>query len=134
MASAVHGSHEVRLARIDGPVDPGWLLEMSGWPLTAPTPPTAVPNGLQTADLTSTVQPYLGFTTVDVRRTDNPDALGNHTAIPLTQAPAVPAQLYAAVITLSATPQPPPHLTLEDTTLQITWPDTTQSTLTLPTP
>ncbi|MET7280594.1 DUF2264 domain-containing protein [Kribbella sp. NPDC005582] len=157
MASAVRGSHEVRLARIDGPVEPGWLLEMSGWPLTATTPPTAVvneraavqipgptspnqphPGPTSPSDphpgLTSSIQPHLGFTAVDIRRTDNSEALGNHTAIPITQAPAVPAQLYAAVISLATTPEPPPHLTLDNTTLHITWPDTTHSTLTLPAP
>jgi len=134
VASALRGSHEVRLARIDGPVEPGWLLEMSGWPLTAPTPPTAVLNAVHNDSLTSSIQPHLGFTAVDIRRTDDSEALGNHTAIPVTQAPAVPAQLYAAVITLAGTPEPPPHLTLDNTTLYITWADTTHSTLTLPAP
>jgi hypothetical protein len=138
IASALRGSHEVRVARVapDAVVEPGWLLEMSGWPLTASTPPAAVLDeraDIRTAELLSSVEGSIGFDSVDVRRAAEPEALGNHTAIPFARATAVPARLYVAVITFSGgAPEPAPHLHLAADHLHITWSDTTHHSLPLP--
>jgi hypothetical protein len=137
MASSLRGSHEVRAARIDpeAAVEPGWLLELSGWPLTSDTPPSAALDAsveVRAAGLLSTVEGRIGFDATDVRRSDGSGALGNHTAIPLVRAPAVPGQVSVAVVSLSGGhPEPPPHLALDGNDVRITWPEGTNEILSL---
>ncbi|MFB6720967.1 DUF2264 domain-containing protein [Kribbella sp. NPDC056345] len=137
MTSALHGSHEVRAARIDpnAELGPDWQIEFSGWPLTADHITTVSPAEARANNLTSTIKPHTPFTSTAIRRTADSEALGTHTATPYLQAPATPGTLYVAVISLSGpTPDPEPQIHLTPTHLHITWPNNTQTTHPLPTP
>ncbi|GAA3595766.1 DUF2264 domain-containing protein [Kribbella ginsengisoli] len=135
MVSSLRGSHEVRAARIDpdAVVEPGLLLEMSGWPLTSDTPPSAVLEAradVRAAELLSSVEGRIGFDAVDVRRSDEPEALGNHTAIPVVSAAAVPGQILVAIVSLSGgRPEPVPSLAVDGGCIRVTWSDGTDEIL-----
>ncbi|MFF1817769.1 DUF2264 domain-containing protein [Kribbella sp. NPDC058245] len=129
IASALRGSHEVRAARIapDAVVEPGWLLEISGWPLTSSIPQAAVLGEraeIRTAELLSSVEGSVGFGSVDVRRADEAEALGDHTAIPIARASAVPGQVFVAIVSLSGgRPEPVPDIAVDGDNVRVTWSD-----------
>ncbi|WP_328320064.1 DUF2264 domain-containing protein [Kribbella sp. NBC_00382] len=135
MVSALRGSHEVRAARIDpdAVVEPGWLLEMSGWPLTSAAPPSGVLDAgaeVRAAELLSSIEGRIGFEAVDIRRSGESEALGNHTAIPLVRAAAVPGQVFVAIVSLSGGhPEPLPNVAVDDGSIRVTWPDGTEEIL-----
>ncbi|TWD82210.1 hypothetical protein FB561_3338 [Kribbella amoyensis] len=140
VASALRGSHEVRAVRIhpDAELDPTWLLELSGWPLSADTPPTSTTDvvaRVDTDDLTSIVANSTGFTTAEVRHVEQASATGNHTAIPLLRTTPEPGTVYVAVVTLAgAPPEESPRTALDGTTVTITWSDGTTEELRLDVP
>ncbi|MFC9689292.1 DUF2264 domain-containing protein [Kribbella sp. NPDC056951] len=133
MTSVLRGSHEVRAVRIDpdAELEPGWQIEFSGWPLTADTEPTAEQAAeIRTGALVSSVR---GLTTQDIRRTDQTDALGNHTAIPFARATAVPGALYVAIVSLAGgDPEPLPDVQVEGDRVLVAWSDGVSEVLTSP--
>lgn len=137
MASLLRGSHEVRAARIhpDTQLEPEWLLEISGWPLSTDEPPPAPAEPrteVRTGALVSTVEGRVGFASTEVRRTERSDAVGNYTAVPLVRAPAVAGEIFAAVVSLTGGDcEPAPQVELDGPNLLITWSDGVTETLSL---
>ncbi|MFI5706569.1 DUF2264 domain-containing protein [Kribbella sp. NPDC051620] len=135
MVSAMRGSHEVRAARIDpdAAVEPSYLLELSGWPLTSTTPPSATLDAgaeVRAAGLLSSVEGRIGFDGVDVRRSGEVEALGKHTAIPLVRAAAVAGQVFVAVVSLSGgQPEPVPNVAVDGGSIRVGWSDGSEEIL-----
>jgi Uncharacterized protein conserved in bacteria (DUF2264) len=110
-ASVLHGPLEVRLTRVDGPVEEPLRLRLGGYCLaadellsrdTSPLPAAwlCCPNGLA-----STVVSLCGFDQPGIATAQDGNALGRHSATPwlATTAPVQPGAVYGAVVCLSAT-------------------------------
>ena len=137
MASLLRGCHEVRAALIhpDARLEPGRLLEISGWSLSSDDPPSAQLDRraeVRAGELVSSVEGRIGFGIAEVRRSGQSDALGNHTAVPLVRGPAVAGQLFVAVVSLSGDGcEPLPQVRIDGLEIRVTWSDGVSGTLSL---
>jgi hypothetical protein len=146
-ASVLRGRWEVRLARIDPDAAPGpWALQFGGWPVAADEPPDhqqepGTVSVTTTDGLTSTITALHGTMRPGVHRPATAHAFGRHAAIPYlhSAAPALPGELYAVMVTLSAdaaAQDEPPGLKIkaaeaDEARVTVTWPDGEQDDLTL---
>ena len=146
-ASAVNGNWEVRLVRIAPDSTAGrWTLRIGGWTVATEEPPVAREEKdtavVTTADgLTSQVAALHGIMAAGVHRPAERHAFGRHAATPYVQSAAqvAPGEIYAAVVTLSASPTSPgtpPSLTIkaaepDGAAVTITWADGKQDELRL---
>jgi hypothetical protein len=137
MGSLLRGSHEVRAALIhpEATVEPGQLVEISGWPLSADDPPSVLVESaaeVRAGELMSSVEGCFGSWTAEVRRTEQSGALGNHTAVPLVWAPALAGQIFVAVVSLAgAGVEPVPRVQVDGSTVRVSWSDDVRETLAL---
>lgn len=127
VGSLLHGSHEVRAVVVEGHVDPGWELEISGWPLSGAEPPAETVEGAKArvaaGGLVSTVAADNGEWQPQVRSLPEASAVGNYTAIPFVRRFPEGRTVHFAVVTLAETPEPLPRVTVEGTTVRAEWPD-----------
>ena len=108
-ASVLHGPLEVRLTRVDGPVEEPLRLRLGGYCLAADEPPSADTSRLPAAwlrrpdGLVSTVVNLRGFDQCGIATAQDANALGRHSATPwlATSAPVRPGAVYGALVCLS---------------------------------
>jgi hypothetical protein len=108
-ASVLHGPLEVRLTRVDGPVEEPLRLRLGGYCLAADEPPSADTSRLPAAwlrrpdGLASTVVNLRGFDQGGIATAEDANALGRHSATPwlATSAPVRPGDVYGALVCLS---------------------------------
>jgi hypothetical protein len=108
-ASVLHGPLEVRLTRVDGPVEGPLRLRVGGYCLAADEPPSADTSRLPAAwlrrpdGLASTVVNLRGFDQCGIAAAQDANALGRHSATPwlATSAPVRPGAVYGALVCLS---------------------------------
>lgn len=139
-ASVLHGPWELRLARIDGiSISGPCHLRIGGWPLAADEPcHTETDSAAHTAvcrtgTLTSSIRGLRGLPTVGIHHAEAANAFGRHTATPwaMTDEPAAPGRIYAALVTLTGTAAPDHAVRVEVHGGQVTvqWPDGEQERL-----
>ncbi|MFF5009401.1 DUF2264 domain-containing protein [Streptomyces phaeochromogenes] len=151
-ASVLNGPLEVRLARVDGPVQEPLRLRLGGYCLTAAEPPfthegTGPGAWVRRPDgLFSTVVALRGFDEAGIATAQDANALGPHSATPwlATTAEVQPGTVYAALVCLSGVVEGPAaaegvHLEVsydgDGTALaSVTWPDGTKDTVRLESP
>jgi hypothetical protein len=110
-ASVLHGPLEVRLTRVDGPVEEPLRLRLGGYCLAAGEPPSADTSRLPAAwlrrpdGLVSTVVNLHGFDECGIAAAQDANALGRHSATPwlATSVPVRPGAVYGALVCLSGT-------------------------------
>ncbi|HEY3558689.1 MAG TPA: DUF2264 domain-containing protein [Kribbella sp.] len=132
--SLLRGSHEVRAARVapDAVVAADWLLEISGWPISADVAPAVGDGAVTAGGLRSTVSNVAGLDESHVRRLQDVSAVGAHTAVPLVRGPIEPGRVYVAVVSLSGHhPEPLPSATISGTMIEVLWSDGTTDRLDL---
>jgi hypothetical protein len=108
-ASVLHGPLEVRLTRVDGPVEEPLRLRQGGYCLAAGEPPSADISRLPAAwlrrpdGLVSTVVNLRGFDQCGIATAQDANALGRHSATPwlATSASVQPGAVYGALVCLS---------------------------------
>lgn len=108
-ASVLHGPLEVRLTRVDGPVEEPLRLRQGGYCLAADEPPSADTSRLPAAwlrrpdGLVSTVVNLRGFDQCGIVTAQDANALGRHSATPwlATSACVRPGAVYGALVCLS---------------------------------
>lgn len=150
-ASVLNGPLEVRLARVDGPVQEPLRLRLGGYCLAAAEPPfthegTGPGAWVRRPDgLFSTVVALRGFDEAGVATAQDSNALGPYSATPwlATTAEVQPCTVYAALVCLSGVVEGPAaaegvHLEVsydDGTALaSVTWPDGTKDTVRLESP
>ncbi|WP_326761969.1 DUF2264 domain-containing protein [Streptomyces phaeochromogenes] len=150
-ASVLNGPLEVRLARVDGPVQEPLRLRLGGYCLAAAEPPfthegTGPGAWVRRPDgLFSTVVALRGFDEAGVATAQDANALGPYSATPwlATTAEVQPGTVYAALVCLSGVVEGPAaaegvHLEVsydDGTALaSVTWPDGTKDTVRLESP
>ncbi|WP_326731998.1 DUF2264 domain-containing protein [Streptomyces phaeochromogenes] len=150
-ASVLNGPLEVRLARVDGPVQEPLRLRLGGYCLAAAEPPfthegTGPGAWVRRPDgLFSTVVALRGFDEAGIATAQDANALGPHSATPwlATTAEVQPGTVYAALVCLSGVVEGPAaaegvHLEVsydDGTALaSVTWPDGTKDTVRLESP
>ncbi|MFC0627902.1 DUF2264 domain-containing protein [Kribbella deserti] len=135
VGSLLHGGQEVRAVRVDpaAELDPAWMLEISGWPISAEDAPAGSAEEDQAVvegnGLRSSVS---GFGNAGIRRLVDAAPTGRHTAVPLVTVKPQAGRVYAAVVTLAGTAPAPPEVEVRpDGTVVANWPDGTTSALLL---
>lgn len=148
VVSVLRDGTEVRLARLDGTVEPGGTLRVGGWPLAAEQPPRADTGSTvgapaaatRTATLCSTVHGLAGYTRAGVAHATDASPLGRYAATPWLSAAAEPGRVYAATVHLGRSePAPPPRLEVHADPagahrVRLDWPDGVHTTADLPPP
>ncbi|MCX4978656.1 DUF2264 domain-containing protein [Streptomyces sp. NBC_00620] len=151
-ASMLNGPLEVRLTRVDGPLEEPLRLRLGGYCLATAEPPLAHEASgpaawvRRPAGLSSTVVALRGFDEAGVATARDANALGPHSATPWlgTAAEVQPGTVYAALVCLSGVIEGPAtaeavHLEVsydgDGTALaSVTWPDGTEDNVRLEPP
>lgn len=143
-ASLLHGPWELRLARVDDVPDaePGeFRLRIGGWAVAADEPCDAQTDDAahtalcRTDSLTSSIRGVVGLPRVGVQRSKDTNAFGRHSAVPwaMTDTPATPGRIYAALVTLSGTDvSEDVRVEISGDHVAVAWSDGTSGAITLP--
>ncbi|MGO1838121.1 MAG: DUF2264 domain-containing protein [Candidatus Microbacterium stercoravium] len=128
--SIARGTHEIRLARVDG-APAGTRIRWGGWPVASAR--VDADGSLATANgLTSRIR-ALGFTAESrVERRADASPLGESAGVPVVEAPVADGRWQAVEIVLTTGTPADARVEIGEQTATVTWPDGATTTAPLP--